>query len=117
MLFKMPWLFGLALLTIWPACRPEGEQPALSDEKIARIMGDLYVAEAATNGLTGYSKDSLTHVYYRQVFEMHGVTREAYEKDLRLIVRDVARMEAIMDRAGEMIEPEKKPAEASKSAQ
>ncbi|MFM8485302.1 MAG: hypothetical protein ACKOCH_03120, partial [Bacteroidota bacterium] len=40
----------------------------ISDEKVARIMADLYVAEAATIGMTGYSKDSLMQVYYSQVF-------------------------------------------------
>lgn len=83
----------------------------MSDEKIARIMADLYVAEAATIGLSGYPKDSLTHVYYEQALQMHGITGEQYEKDLRILARDVPRMEAILEQAQALLEPEKKDAD------
>lgn len=60
----------------------------ISDDEIAQIMADLYVAEAATVGMTGYSKDSLMQVYYNQVFEMHGYNKILYENNLRLISTD-----------------------------
>ena len=98
----------VALLCLCPACQEKVEQPALSDDKIARIMADLNIAEAATIGLNGFLKDSLTNVYYKQVMEMHGVTKESYEKDLRILVRDVERMEAIENHALRLLEPEEK---------
>lgn len=64
----LPFLF--ALLCLYPACRENVEQPALSDDKIARIMADLNLAEAAAIGLNGFLKDSLTNVYYKQVMEI-----------------------------------------------
>lgn len=71
-------------------------------------MADLYIAEAATTGLNGYPKDSLTHVYYDQVLQMHGITKEQYEKDLRLLVLDVSRMEGVLEQVQVLLEPEKK---------
>jgi hypothetical protein len=98
------------------ACQQPVEQPTLSDETIARIMADLHVAEAATTGLGGYSKDSLMHLYYSQVFELHGIKREAYEKDLRLLARDEVHMGEVVDAATALLQPdeEKKEQEVSK---
>lgn len=90
------------------ACRPPAGQAALSDEQIARVMADLYVAEAATNGLSGYPKDSLTQVYYAQVLEQHGVSLADYEKSLRILAADVPRMKAVHERASAILEPGRK---------
>jgi hypothetical protein len=76
----------------------------MKDEKIARIMADLSVAEAATNGLNGYQKDSLMQAFYKQVFKMHGTTAEAYENDLRIIASDLGRMEEIVKQAEELLQ-------------
>lgn len=84
------------------------EQPSLSDEKISHIMADLFTAEAATNGLSGYPKDSLMQIYFKQVLEMHKVSKEEYEKNLRLISNDLPRMEAIVKNAETLLSPEKK---------
>jgi hypothetical protein len=101
---------GCALaLTIFGACEMNPPvQPSTPDEKIARIMADLSVADAATSGLSGYTKDSLMHVYFKQVFEIHGVTLEVYENDLRVLAKDLSRMEKIVKQADEML-TEKKP--------
>ena len=110
---KYKVLAGILVAILLNACRQNKEQPMLADEKIARIMADLYVAEAATTGLSGYPKDSLTHVYYEQALKMHGITKEQYEKDLRILTRDVPRMEAIMEQVQLLLEPEKKDAKKS----
>lgn len=94
------------LLLFCLACSPKTEQPSLSDDKMARIMADLYVAEAATNGLGGYPKDSLLRIYYGHVLEMHGITKEEYEKNLRLYVQDLPRMEQLVKSARNLVAPD-----------
>ncbi len=106
--FSKIWILTALILS---ACQQKTDQPVLSDEQVARIMADLYIAEAATTGLSGYPKDSLTHIYYDQVMQLHGITKEQYEKDLRILVQDVSRMEAIINRSQELLEPEKKKTE------
>jgi hypothetical protein len=102
---KRSWVFGLwSLAALFFSCEKKVEKTTLSDEKITRIMADLYVADAATNGLSGYAKDSLAQVYFKQVLEMHGTTKEEYEKNLRLIANDLPRMEAIVNGAAELLE-------------
>jgi hypothetical protein len=89
---------GLSLLL--GACQGDkAKQTTLSDDKIAQIMADICVADAATTGMAGYPKDSLMHVYFKQVFEMHGTTVEAYENDLRILAKDLERMEMIVQEA------------------
>lgn len=90
---------SLLVAVLFFACEKKLEQPTLPDEKIARIMADLFVADAATNGLSGYSKDSLAQIYFKQVLEMHGVTKESYEKDLRLMADDLPRLERVVQQA------------------
>lgn len=67
-------------------------------------MADLYIAEAATVGMTGYSKDSLMQVYYNQVFEMHGTDKAVYENNLRLISNDLQHLKQIVLDAQKLLE-------------
>ncbi len=85
------------------ACRSE-ERLQLSEEQIARIMADLHIAEAATSGLVGYQKDSLLYLYHEQIFALHEVDRQTYEKDLRLLAREEARMQAVVERAEALLQ-------------
>lgn len=99
---------GICLLFVFFACEKKAEQPTLSDEKISRIMADLFIADAATTGLSGFQKDSLMQVYFGQVLEMHHVTREEYEKNLHLIAKDLPHIEAVTRAAAELVNTEKK---------
>lgn len=84
-------------LGFFTACQSgQTEQTSLPDEKIAQIMADLSVADAATTGLGGYAKDSLMHAYFKQVFDLHQITLERYENDLRILAKDLPRMERIV---------------------
>lgn len=86
-------------------CQGENSQSQdISDEKIARIMADLYIAEAATIGMTGYPKDSLMQVYYKQVFEIHGTDKVVYENNLRLISNDLEHLKQVVLEARELLE-------------
>lgn len=101
-----------AFLCLFAACQRQSvEQTAMSDEKLAQVMADLSVADAATTGLVGYQKDSLMHVYFKQVYEIHGITLEAYEKDMRIVAQDVSRLEKIVKEAEEWLNEGKKKAE------
>lgn len=93
----MRYLLCILSAVVFLCCQQQtAEQPSLPDEKLARIMADISIAEAATNGLSGYPKDSLMKAYFTQVFEIHGTTQEAYEKDLRLVSTDLPRLQQIV---------------------
>jgi hypothetical protein len=97
-------LASIVLLSFWGACQSGSvEQPTLTDDKLAKIMADLSVADAATTGLSGFSKDSLMQVYFKQVFELHNTNLGTYEKDLRILANDLPRMERIVKQADELL--------------
>ncbi len=99
-----------ALLLFLVACQyDKKEQPTLSDEKIARILADAAVADAATQVLSGFPKDSLAHLYYMQILEMQGTTQDEYEKNLRILSDDPAHMEAVLKMAEKLVAPPEKP--------
>ena len=105
---KAPLALICLCLLSFPSCQPKPKAASMSDAALARLSADLYIAEAATNGLAGYERDSLAQLYFKQVLEMHGATMDQYEKDLRLIVNDLPRMEAILQKAQEHLTDKKK---------
>ena len=96
------------------ACRQKTEQPLWPDEKTARIGADLSVAEPATNGLIGFSHDSLMQLYFRQVLDMHQVSLADYEKNLQILAQDVPRLGAVLDSAQAILKKKVPPGGASK---
>jgi Domain of unknown function (DUF4296) len=85
------------------ACQKQVEVTTISDETIAKIMLDISLAEAGTHTLTGYPKDSLSQIYYEQVFKINKISKEEYEKNIRIVGRDVDRMMAILDISEKML--------------
>jgi|GEM_PF-957357 len=78
------------------ACSENKNEPSIPDDQMARIMADMCIAEAATNGLGGYQKDSLMQVYFKQALDLHGLPLEEYERNLRLYSNEVPRMRQLM---------------------
>lgn len=98
--------FCFVLCLMLFACQSSNSATAaanIPDDKMARILADLNIAEAATARLNGYAKDSLMHVYFRQVMEMHQVTVETYEAQLREIASDPVRMDDLLRASENML--------------
>jgi len=66
-------------------------------------MADMHVAEAATNGTAGFSKDSITQAYFDQVMEMHGVTQDSFEKNLKILTQDIDHLKRVLEKARDMV--------------
>lgn len=79
------------------------QQPAWDDEKLARVMADMHLADAATNGTGGAEKDSLLQVYYQQILTMHAITKEQYETELRIRSQDFQWLQRINKRVEELL--------------
>lgn len=101
------WLLAACLGCLALACQSTTAPVSgtmVPDEKMARLLADLNIAEAATARLNGYPKDSLKQVYFKQVMDMHGVTVPDYESNLRIISTDPKRMEDLMKAAEILLE-------------
>jgi len=58
----------------------ENPPPTPLNRKMAAVLKDINIAEAALQGTTGTTRDSLFQLYYRQVFTIHDVTEEDFYK-------------------------------------
>lgn len=54
-------------------------------DKLENILTDIHVAEAAMQYTADETRDSLEAVYYSQIFEIHGVTREKFIECMRIL--------------------------------
>ncbi|MBU6342215.1 MAG: DUF4296 domain-containing protein [Bacteroidetes bacterium] len=98
-------VFGVLLL-LFGNCKKNQEQIDLEPDQLVRILSDLSIAEAATAQMAGYEKDSLTKVYYNQVFEIHHTSPEQLERNLRLYSKNLERMEQIVKKVEESVSTE-----------
>lgn len=87
-------IFLFLLLTL-SACNKDQEKLPIREEKMIDILVDVHVAEAAMQELSSVIRDSLGEVYYGQIFEIHDITEEDFNKTMYLIKQDPEHMERI----------------------
>ncbi|MEM9885920.1 MAG: DUF4296 domain-containing protein [Bacteroidota bacterium] len=97
---KIHMLLLFSFLLLLTACI---DQPKIKDlpiemDQLVIIMTDAYVAEAATQNFTPDIKDSISEMYYEQIFEIHNVSREEYEQSLDIIKEYPVVMDTIYSR-------------------
>jgi hypothetical protein len=96
---KMKILLILGCFLSIFACKNELEKQTISDEKMVKIVADLYSVEAILQGANAHEHDSLAPVFQTQVFDFQQVTREEYEKNIRILTQYPAQLDTILTRA------------------
>jgi Domain of unknown function (DUF4296) len=89
------------------SCSEKQETPTMSDDQIAKVLADISLAEGATHTMTGLQKDSLSQIYYAQVFQINKISKADHEKNIRIVSRDVVRMAAIFTISEKILESKK----------
>ena len=77
------------------SCQQEEIKPQIPDEELIKILTDLHISEAAILSLNQKIKDSISVVYYQQIFEIHGVTDSVFYSDLEILRKDSKKLEKI----------------------
>ncbi|MDX1941434.1 MAG: DUF4296 domain-containing protein [Saprospiraceae bacterium] len=86
-------IFGLIVMF---ACTTENERPPISESKLVDILVDIHLAEAAIQEMSGFvQQDSVGKIYYDQIFRIHQVTQEDFNKTIYLMRMDPIRMEKV----------------------
>lgn len=101
---------GLFLL----GCQQEKEEDPLpyEDEKIISILMDVHLAEAALQSLGKVMKDSMTGVYYDQIYTIHKISKADFEKMMALLRNSPKNLNRIYGQLMERVEIEEKETEA-----
>ncbi|MEM0994104.1 MAG: DUF4296 domain-containing protein [Bacteroidota bacterium] len=83
---------------------PQINEMPLPLDKLVDVMTDAYVAEAAVQNFTVGIKDSITDLYYEQVFVIHEVSRADYEQSLDIVKYHPVVMDTIYSRMTRRLE-------------
>lgn len=106
------WLLFI-LLIVLNACNNRTEKPPIREEKMAKILVDVHVAESVMQELQNEGKkDSIGKVYYSRIFKIHKVTASEFDRSLKLYQKDPSKMESLYKEV--LTELEKQDTEAHK---
>jgi hypothetical protein len=90
------WTAVLLLLAL--SCKKEKSSLPISEEELVTVMADVHLAEAALQDQYGMKKDSLARLYYRQIYRLHGITEEDFQKTMKRLRNDPGRVEQLYER-------------------
>jgi Domain of unknown function (DUF4296) len=88
------------LIFLFFGCQNTEEKQTISDEKMVKIVADLYSIEAILQGANAKYRDSLAPIFQAQVFDFQQVTRVEYEKNIRILTKNPTQLDSILTRAG-----------------
>lgn len=68
-------------LIILTGCK-KTEKPNIAEDKMVNILVDVHLAEAALLGFSEAQKDSLSLIYYNQIYEIHAISEESFKTEM-----------------------------------
>jgi hypothetical protein len=87
-------LFAFALLISFLACEKSLNTP-ISEDKLVDILIDLHTAEAAVQDEQQRVRDSMTKIYYQQIFDKHQVSKADFDTTLATYSRHPIRFDTV----------------------
>ena len=63
----------------------KNEGPTIPQEKMVDILVDIHLIEASLLGYSEEQKDSLTHLYYGQIYEIHSVSEDSFLTEMNYL--------------------------------
>lgn len=95
------FLFGsLFLFTL--ACDEEATI-SIPEDKLVRVLADVYIAEIAAQPYLDEEKDSILNVYYDKIYEIHGVSISELNTALDILQNNPIQMDSIYRKASEWL--------------
>lgn len=67
------------------SCRSSEKKMPVSREKFLEVMADIHTAETIYENESTYMKDSLSALYYPQIFERNGITAKDYDSSMGIL--------------------------------
>jgi hypothetical protein len=77
------------------ACNVGQKRLPVPEKKLIEILTDAHYAEAALQEVYGNQKDSLKKIYYKEIFQLHKVSKEEMTKSMDILREDPARLDKI----------------------
>ena len=65
----------------------KAKRQAISQEDMVNILIDVHLVEASLLGFSDEQKDSLSQLYYQQIYEIHSVSEEEFMNEMAFLKR------------------------------
>lgn len=99
------WRYGFFLILLLSSCNMEAPmpEPSIPEEKMAKILAEIHLAEGGFQNEMNLTKDSLANLYYNFIFKKHGVTDTAFFKNHNIYFHSADRLESLYEKVVEEI--------------
>ncbi|MBT8233232.1 MAG: hypothetical protein HKO66_06960 [Saprospiraceae bacterium] len=87
----MKLLLIIVVLICFGSCQQKGSKLNYSEEKLAAVTEDLYVASETLKKVDNYRADSLRNLYNNQIETIHDIKMSLYEADIATLKSDLNR--------------------------
>ena len=65
----------------------QAKRQAIPEKKMIDILIDVHLIEASLLGYSNEQKDSLTQLYYHQIYEIHSISEEEFLSEIKYLKR------------------------------
>ncbi len=84
--FKQGIFFTLVCFIF--ACGKPKTELSMPEEKFIKILADAHLIESAIQNNNAKFRDSMTVVYYNQLYEIHGTSEEEFRLNIKALESD-----------------------------
>jgi uncharacterized protein DUF4296 len=84
-------------------CQKE-ETPTIPQEKMINILVDVHLVEASLLGFSGEQKDSLSQLYYDQIYQIHSISKDSFLTEMSFLKQHPEHLEEVYKKVIEEID-------------
>ena len=78
------FLIGISVILI-ASCKNTDDKLPIPRDKLYKVLSDIHLAEAAFENESQVMKDSVSKLYYAQIFERNGITRKDFDSSMSVM--------------------------------
>jgi Domain of unknown function (DUF4296) len=78
------FLLGISVVFI-VSCKSKGDKLPIPRDKLYKVLSDIHLAEASFENESQVMKDSVSKMYYAQIFEHNGITRKDFDSSMSVM--------------------------------
>lgn len=98
----------LTCVFLWAAsaCQNSVDAP-IPQEKFMTVLYDIHTAEGLLETESQNMRDSMSKIYYAQIFQKHGVTQIDFDSTMAIYTRNPTQMDTVYNRLLRIVKAER----------
>jgi len=98
------YVFFLILISSSIACTDSKVKLTIPEDKLIKVFFDLYAADNAIKESPKEKRDSLKEEYTKQIFQIHHINQNEFEKNLNQLQKNPERFKKFYDKLDKYVE-------------